>query len=147
LIAQFMEPIPIPDASEPEREAIAELARKCSAAGQERYAVEMLVRRRLRQAFCETSALPLNQKAEAWWECGLMPLGEALKQSFKLPANPLKSPRVADEWEPYLADKRADHARLTRLLADTEEELNDRVYRLFDLTSEEIVLLQKEVEH
>ena len=31
------------------------------------------------------------------------------KQSFKLPANPLKSPRVADEWESYLAEKRADH--------------------------------------
>jgi hypothetical protein len=142
-----MEHVPIPDASEPGREAIAELARKCSAAGQERYAVEMLVRRRLRQAFGETSALPFNQKAEAWWESGLIPLGEALKQSFKLPANPLKSPRVADEWEPYIAEKRANHARLARLLADTEAELNDHVYRLFDLTPEEIGLLQKEVQH
>ena len=147
LFTQSMEHIPIPDAADAEREAIAELARKCSAAGQERYAVEKLVRRRLRQAFGESSALPFNQMAEAWWERGLMPLGEALKQSFKLSANPLKSPRVADEWESYLAEKRADHARFTRLLADTEKELNDRVYRLFDLTSEEIVLLQKEVEH
>ena len=147
LFTQSMEHIPIPDAADAEREAIAELARKCSAAGQERYAVEKLVRRRLRQAFGESSALPFNQMAEAWWERGLMPLGEALKQSFKLSANPLKSPRVADEWESYLAEKRADHARFTRLPADTEKELNDRVYRLFDLTSEEIVLLQKEIEH
>jgi hypothetical protein len=147
LFTQSMEHVPIPDASEPGREAIAELARKCSAAGQERYAVEVLVQRRLRQAFGETSALPLNQKAEAWWERGLIPLGDALKQSFKLPANPLKSPRVADEWEPYLTEKRADHARLTRLLADTEADLNDRVCRLFDLTPNEITLLQKEVEH
>jgi hypothetical protein len=107
--------------------------------------VEKLVRHRLRQAFGKSSALPFNQMAEAWWERGLMPLGEALKQSFKLSVNPLKSPRVADEWESYLAEKRADHARFTHLLADTEKELNDRVYRLFDLTSEEIVLLQKEV--
>ena len=130
LFTQSMEHIPISDAADAEREAIAELARKCSAAGQGRYAVEKLVRRRLRQAFGESSALPFNQMAEAWWERGLMPLGEALKQSFKLSANPLKSPRVADEWESYLAEKRADHARFTRLPADTEKELNDRVYRL-----------------
>ena len=43
------------------------------------------------------------------------------KQSFKLPANPLKSPRVADEWEPYLAEKRADHTRLTRFIAEEVE--------------------------
>ena len=147
LFTQSMEHVPVPDATEADREAIAELARKCSATGQERYAADMLVRRRLRDTFGQTSALPLNQKADAWWEHGLIPLGDALKQSFKLPANPLKSPRVADEWESYLAEKRADHARLTSLLADTEADLNDRVYRLFELTRDEIALLQKEVEH
>ncbi|MEA3188560.1 MAG: hypothetical protein QOD99_2390 [Chthoniobacter sp.] len=147
LFTQSMEHIPIPDAPEPEREAIAELARKCSAAGQERYAVETLVRRRLRQAFGENSVNPLNQKAEAWWELAVNPLGDALKQSFKLPTNPLKSPRVADEWEPYLAEKRVAHARLTSLISNNEKELNDRVYRLFSVTPEEITLLEKEVEH
>jgi Eco57I restriction-modification methylase/TaqI-like C-terminal specificity domain/Putative RNA methylase family UPF0020 len=147
LKAQYMEHVPIPDGLGPDREAIADLARKCSADGQELYALEKLVRHRLLQAFGKSSALPFNQMAEAWWKLGLMPLGEALRQSFKLSVNPLKSPRVADEWEFYLAEKRANHARLTGLLADTERELNERVYRLFDLTSEEIVLLQKEVEH
>jgi hypothetical protein len=32
-------------------------------------------------------------------------------------------------------------------LADAEADLNDRVYALFDLTPEEIQLLQREVEH
>jgi hypothetical protein len=31
--------------------------------------------------------------------------------------------------------------------SDAEAELNDRVYRLFDLTPEVIKLLQREVEH
>lgn len=35
----------------------------------------------------------------------------------------------------------------TRALTETEAELNDRFYRLFDLSSDEINLLQKEVEH
>ena len=89
----------------------------------------------------------MNQKEEAWWELALNPLGEALKQSFKLPANPLKNPRVADEWEPYLEEKRAEQTRLTQALQTVEAELNERVFRLFHLTPEEIALLQKEVEH
>ena len=58
-----------------------------------------------------------------------------------------KNPRAADEWEPYLQEKRDENARLTTALADAEAELNDQVYRLFDLTADEIKLLQKEVEH
>jgi hypothetical protein len=71
----------------------------------------------------------------------------ALKQSFKLPSNPLKNPGAADKCEPYLREKRDENARLTRALTDAEAELNDRVYRLFDLSADEIKLLQKEVEH
>ena len=74
-------------------------------------------------------------------------LGDALKQSFKLPTNPMKNPKAADEWEPYLQEKRDENARLTRVFSDAEAELNNRVYRLFNLTAEEIKLLQKQVVH
>ena len=37
--------------------------------------------------------------------------------------------------------------RLTRAMSETEAELNDRVYRMFNLTGDEIKLLQREVEH
>ena len=59
----------------------------------------------------------------------------------------MKNPRIADEWEPYLAEKRAEQTRLTSALNAAESELNDRVNRLFALTPKEIQLLQKEVEH
>ena len=74
-------------------------------------------------------------------------LGVALKTSFKLSGDPFKNPRTADEWEPYLTEKQAIAHRLTRELADAEGELNDRVYRLFRLTPDEINLLKHEVEH
>jgi hypothetical protein len=90
---------------------------------------------------------PLNQKAEAWWVLSLNQLGDALKQSFKLPTNPMKNPRLADELDPYLQEKRNENVRLTLALADAEAELNDRVYRLFNLTADEIKLLQQEVDH
>ncbi len=147
LFTQSMEHVPVPDAPEAERQTIADLARTCSAAGQERYQAESRVRRRLLQTFDATGSGVLNQKAEAWWELSLKPLGEALKQSFKLAGNPMKNPRLADEWEPYLDEKIAERARLTRTLQEAEAELNDRVYRLFALTRDEIRLLQREVEH
>lgn len=147
LFSQSMENIPIPYASEPERQAIANLAKKCSELGRERYQAQIKVQRRLRDAFAGGSTNPLNQKAEAWWEHDLIPLGEALKQSFKLPSNPMKNPRTADEWESYLQEKRDEQTRLTAALTAAEAEINDRVYRLFDLTPDETRLLQKEVEH
>ena len=147
LIAQFMEHVPIPDAPAPEREVIAGLARTCGELAQSRYQGEAAVQRRLVQAFSADETGRLNEKAQSWWDLPLNPLGDALKQSFKLPGNPLKNPRIADEWEPYLKERRDEHARLTRAQAVAEAELNDRVYRLFQLTAEEVKLLQKEVEH
>lgn len=147
LFTQSMEHVPIPDAPEAERRAIADLAQTCGTLAQERYRAQIAVQRRLRQSFGNGTDLPLNQKAEAWWEHTHIALGDALKQSFKLSTNPMKSPRTADEWEPYLDEKRAENIRLTSALANAEGEINDRVYRLFGLTPDEIRLLQKEVEH
>lgn len=71
----------------------------------------------------------------------------ALKTSFKILINPLKNSRTADEREPYLAEKRAEVDRQTRALAAAESEINDRVFRRFHLTPDEIALLLREVEH
>jgi hypothetical protein len=150
LIAQFMERLPIPEAADADREAIAELARRCNAVGQQRYDLQENVRRRLTGSFCEAArgeAKALNLKAQAWWTLSLSQLGEALKSSFKLKASPFRSPRTADEWQPYLEEKRCQVEQMTRELADAETELNRRVYVLFHLTPDEIALLQWEVEH
>lgn len=146
LIAQFMEPVPIPEATKAEQQAIADLARASSSSAQDRYKAAMKVQHRLVQTF-GTTGKELNQKAQVWWNITLPALGEALKQSFRLPANPMQNPRAADEWESYLTEKVSEHARLSLALKDAEDELNDRVFRLFKLTQPEISLLKKEVEH
>ncbi len=151
LFAQFMEHIPIPDANKQDREAIAKLAESCSSLGLQRYEVETNCQRRLFQAFGQDpQGQPLgklNNKAQAWWEQSLNELGNALKTSFKLKANPFKKPQIADEWESYLAEKRSAVESLKQQLADAEAEVNARVYKLFELTPDEIKLLEREVEH
>jgi hypothetical protein len=151
LFAQFMENVPIPDAPPADRQALAELAEQCSSYGNFCYELKLHVQQRLINSFGESaSGEPLgtlNQKAQAWWLGSVNELGVALKTSFKLPSNPLKNPRTADEWELYLVEKRAEHDRLTRAITDAEREINERVVRLFNLNPVEIALLMREVEH
>lgn len=150
LFAQFMEHVPIPEAPNSDRETIAKLAESCTSLGSKRYVIESQMQSRLRQAFGQGESGPLgtlNNKAQAWWEQSFNELGDALKTSFRLKANPFKKPQTADEWEPYLAERRSAVEALTRQIADTEADINARVYKLFNLTPDEIRLLQREVEH
>jgi hypothetical protein len=151
LFTQFMERLPVPRAHATDQEIIERLARECCLLGLERYEVQAKVQRRLRQTFGEgphgQPRASLNSKAEAWWELTLKQLGAALKGSFDLPSNPFINPHRADEWEPYLARHRRELEPLSRRLTDAEAELNDRVYRLFDLSRAEIGLLQRQVAH
>jgi hypothetical protein len=148
LIAQFMENLPVPNASEADRQIVADIARKCDSLGKRWYELTEKTRRRLTTTFAEEGKPDtFNNKAQSWWELSMNQLGDALKASFKLTGNPFKKPKVADEWEDYLDEKRNEVLRMARDLADAEAELNDRVYRLFDLTPEEIKLLKREVEH
>jgi hypothetical protein len=147
LFTQYMENIPIPAAPATEREALGKLAERCNQLGTSRYQIEEQVRGRLTTGFRTDPATKLNERAQEWWQLPLTDLGDALKTSFKLKRNPLSNPATADEWEPYLTGKRSEVDALRCQLTDAEREINDRVFRLFHLTPDEIKLLLKEVEH
>ena len=147
LFSQSMEHIPIPAAEPADRDAVASLAERCSSLAAERYRIEDQVRHRLTTGFLGTGAGKLNEKAQEWWRLDLMALGDALKTSFGRKLNPFTAPRAADEWEPYLAEKRKEVDALRRQLTDAEAEINDRVYKLFRLEPDEVALLKREVAH
>ena len=142
-----MENVPIPDAPAADRDALGKLAERCNELGTARYRIEEQVRGRLTTGFRTDPATKLNEKAQEWWALPFADLGDALKTSFKQKRNPLSNPATADEWEPYLLGKRKEVDDLRRQLAEAEREINDRVFRLFHLTADEIKLLLKEVEH
>ena len=48
-------------------------------------------------------------------------------------------------WEDWITRDRAEIARLSAEIAQAENEINSIVYRLFDLTSAEIALLEENV--
>ncbi len=50
-----------------------------------------------------------------------------------------------DEWERYFNARKAEMDGLSARIADAEAEINDRVYRLFDLDRDEIALIEEEI--
>jgi hypothetical protein len=54
--------------------------------------------------------------------------------------------RERGEWEAYLADNAAKVRSLSDQIAAAEREIDAIVYRLFDLTADEIALLEASLE-
>lgn len=50
-----------------------------------------------------------------------------------------------DEWERYFNARKAEVGKLSARIAGAEAEINDRVYRLFDLDPDEIALIEEEI--
>ncbi|NUQ01848.1 MAG: hypothetical protein HUU35_18535, partial [Armatimonadetes bacterium] len=104
----------------------------------ERYALHQRVRHRVGSDL-GVAGKALNQKLTAWWELDFAALRAELVKVFKHDI-PVKE---RDQWETWFADQRAEHQRLTAAMIDHETELNDRVYRLYDLTAEEIQIVEE----
>jgi hypothetical protein len=51
--------------------------------------------------------------------------------------------RDRDDWDGLLAERRAEHERLTSAIVAAETELNARVYALFKLTRDEIQIVEE----
>ena len=85
----------------------------------------------------------LNQKLTTWWTLDFGEFRAEAKKAFKT------SIPVAErgEWEAVLADWKRQHATLTESLVACEEEINDRVYRLFSMSKSDIEFLEEHARH
>ncbi|MCW5849269.1 MAG: hypothetical protein KIT87_04235 [Anaerolineae bacterium] len=134
---QFVSRLPIPDGLTADREAIGNLAMSITEAAKVRYSLHRRARRRI-QSDLGTPDKTLNQKLTAWWDLDFPAFRAELQKVFKRDI-PLKQ---RDEWEEWLAEQRAQHARLTADIVRLETALNARVYTLFDLTPAEIQVIE-----
>jgi hypothetical protein len=134
--------LPIPEASDEEREAIGALAMEITEQARARYTLHERVRRRI---FSDlgTPDKKLNQKLTAWWNLDFPALRAEIKKVFKSDI-PLAE---RDDWEDWLAGRRAEHERLTAEIVRRETELNERVYELFDLGPDEIRIIEESTKY
>ncbi|WP_129670827.1 Eco57I restriction-modification methylase domain-containing protein [Candidatus Chloroploca sp. Khr17] len=138
LFAQFISRLPIPDATAAERDIIGDLAMQITAEAQARYTLHQRARRRILSDLGGAPGTKLNQKLTAWWTLDFpafrTEVHKALKREIAL--------KERDDWQDWLDTQRAAHAAHTAAIIAGETALNARVYQLFDLSADEIALIE-----
>ena len=131
--------LPIPDLNSKNSEKLGCLAKKATDAAQTRLKLQTALTRRIPD-LCPPSREPkLTRKLKAWWTLPDFAAFRAeVKRAFKADI-PLAE---RSDWEDWITRDRAEIARLTAEIAKAEAEIDSIVYDLFDLTPEEIALLE-----
>ena len=141
LRAQYIETLPIPKADSKQKETIASLAQQIQSLTEQRYQIENNFRRRLPD-LCPPEREPkLNKKMHSWWRLDFPQLQAALKTAFKTTI-PLAE---RNAWQDYFESEQQRIASLNQQIFQLEQQLDQAVYALFDLTADEIDLLQQNV--
>ncbi len=140
--SQFVERIPIPNATAAQKAALATLAETAQSHAEARYALQDGLRRRIPDLCPPERAPKLTTKLREWW---LLPDFAAfraeVKKCFKTDI-PLSE---RNDWEEWITRDRAEIACLTAEISKCEAEINALVYTLFDLTTDEIKLLEANI--
>jgi hypothetical protein len=134
------------------------LALSATSVARERYALHGSVRHRLLTDFAPApaptspignqqssigNAPSLNVRLTEWWTLDFATFRSELRKALKAEI-PVKE---RADWEQALTDWQRQHADLTARLVAVETELNDRVYRLFNLTATDRTLLAAHARH
>jgi hypothetical protein len=134
--------IPIPATTEAQKEALAELAAECQLVAKKRRDIQAALRRRIPD-LCPLGRDPkLTTRLQEWWTLPDFAAFRAeVKKVFK--ADIPLAERSA--WEDWSTRDRAEIARLSAEIAKAEAQIDSIVYSLFDLTTDEIALLESVV--
>jgi hypothetical protein len=139
--AAYINPLPIPPATDAEKAELAALAEAAQTAAEKRYALQQEITRRIPDLATGT-ATKLTERLKAWWDLPDFAAFQAeVKKALKSDI-PLKD---RNEWENWIAENRTQIHALSAEIARIEADINAKVYALFDLTPEEIALLEANI--
>ncbi len=135
---QHLETLPIPDASDQQKQSLADLAARCQQLAEQRYAVQLAVRQRIPDLCPADREAKLSKKLQIWWLLDFAMFRKEVKKQFKQDI-PLVD---RNDWENWLQTEGAKIQQLSTELQQLEQQLNQQVYDLFALTGAEIALLE-----
>jgi len=142
LKSQFLNLTPIPTANDLQKTEIATLAEHCQHLAETRYQKQEAIRRRIPD-LCPPERHPqLNNPLKSWWTLDFKTFRKEVKKCFKADI-PLSE---RNDWENWLNSAKADIEKHTQQLTQLEQQLNQKVYALFELTEAEIKLIEKSIE-
>jgi len=135
----FVNPLPIPDASETDQADLANLAQQCQDKAQERYKRQHAITRRIPDLCPPEQDPKLSNKLKTWWNfADFQAFRKEIKAKFKQDI-PLSD---RTDWEDWMTAEKQEIHRLTGEITALEAQINQKVYSLFALTDEEIALLE-----
>jgi hypothetical protein len=134
--------IPIPATTETQKQALAELAAECQRVAKKRRDIVAALTRRIPD-LCPPGRDPkLTTRLQEWWTLPNFAAFRAeVKKQFK--ADIPLTDRSA--WEDWITRDRVEIARLSAEIAKAEAQIDSIVYGLFELTSDEIALMESVV--
>ena len=140
--SQYLEPLPIPSTSDAMKDELGKLAGAAQATAEKRYALQQAITRRIPDLAADPANAKLSAKLKEWWSLPdfatfQKEVEKALKAKIPL--------QERNEWENWITTSRAEIHALTAEIARLESEINAKVYALFDLTHDEIALLEASI--
>lgn len=139
LQAIYVETLPIPNESDAYGSQLAPLGLVAATAAADRRDKTKAVQRRIKSDL--GGGRKLTRKLEAWHDLDFAAFRAEVKKVFGTEI-PLKE---RGDWEAYLTESAAEVRRLSAEIAAAEREIDAIVYRLFDLTPDEIALLEASI--
>lgn len=138
LFGQNMEKIPVPAVTDKQKLHIGDLAEQCQSLSEQRYNIQYNFRRRLPDLCSTEQTFKLSKKLDQWWMLDFDNFQKEIKKSFK-GVIPLAE---RNEWHDYFDAEQRKSADLSQQLVQLENQLNQEVYALFQLSNEEVALLE-----
>ncbi len=142
LRVQYVETLPIPAASDAQKAALGALAQKAQSCAEQRYTLQQSITRRIPDLSANPTTAKLSNRLKSWWE---LPDFAAFQKEVKKTLKADIPPKERNEWESWISDTRSQINALIAQIQSTEDEINAAVYELFDLTPDEIILLEANI--
>jgi hypothetical protein len=133
----YVSRIPLPLLEENRRHDLSSFAQTCTDAARARFAIQSAVRHRILD-LAPPERRKLTGKLENWHRLDFAAFRDEVKGAFHADV-PVKQ---RGEWETYLAENADTVHRLSTEISAAERDIDALVYRLFDLTEDEIGLLE-----
>ncbi len=139
--AYYMETLPIPNASDQQKQTIGQLAEQCQQLAEDRYAIEQSVRQRIPDLCPEDRDPKLSTKLKNWWQLDFAAFHKEIKRLYKQDI-PLTE---RNDWQQWLNSEADKIQTLSSQVAQHERLLNEQVYALFKLSNADITLLESQL--
>ena len=142
LIKRYVIQTPVPEATHDQKAALATLAEKAQKAAEDRYKLQQGLTRRIPDLVPDGGKMNWSNRLKDWWE---LPDFKAFQAEIKKKFNGEIPFKERNDWEDAINDARTQINALSATIKSTEDQINQLVYELFDLTDDEIKLLEANI--